>query len=98
MNGFTEGSIETLPKGKNLKVLLLDGNHFANVIYGHYNFQELLEHAIVPARVIRTLDNSRPAILCNKGMGQCLDHNDHTDIRQASLRGEIYCGHNSHSQ
>jgi hypothetical protein len=35
---------------------------------------------IVPARVIRTSDNSRPAILCNKGMGQCLDYNDHTDI------------------
>lgn len=64
MNGFTDGAIETLPKGKELKVLLLDGNHFANVIYGHYKFQELLEHA----------------------------------IRQASLRGEIYCGHNLRAQ
>lgn len=60
MSGFTEGAIATLPKGKDLKILLLDGNHFANVIYGMYKFQELLEHA----------------------------------IRQASLKGEIYCAHN----
>lgn len=46
MNGYSEGAIATLPKGKNLKVLLLDGNHLANVIYGIYRFQELLEHAI----------------------------------------------------
>jgi hypothetical protein len=29
-----------------LKILLLDGQHLANVIYGMYRFQELLEHAI----------------------------------------------------
>lgn len=46
MNGFSDGAVSTLPKGKELKVMLLDGNHFANVIYGHYKFQELLEHAI----------------------------------------------------
>lgn len=46
MNGFTDGVHETLPKGKELKVMLLDGNHLANVIYGHYRFQELLDHAI----------------------------------------------------
>jgi hypothetical protein len=63
MNGFSGGAIATLPKGKELKVLLLDGNHLANVIYGHYKFQELLEHS----------------------------------IRQASLRGEIYCAHNLQS-
>jgi hypothetical protein len=63
MNGFSDGAITTLPKGKELKVLLLDGNHLANVIYGLYKFQELLEHA----------------------------------IRQASLRGEIYCAHNLQS-
>lgn len=63
MNGFTDCAISTLPKGKELKVLLLDGNHLANVIYGLYKFQELLEHA----------------------------------IRQASLRGEIYCAHNLQS-
>lgn len=59
INGFTDGVISTLPRGKNLKILLLDGNHLANVIYGMYRFQELLEHA----------------------------------IRQASLKGEIYCSH-----
>lgn len=58
-----DGAIATLPKGKELKVLLLDGNHLANVIYGLYKFQELLEH----------------------------------DIRQVSLRGEIYCAHNLQS-
>jgi hypothetical protein len=46
MNGYTDGVLETLPKGKELKVLLLDGNHLANVIYGHYRFHELLDHAI----------------------------------------------------
>jgi hypothetical protein len=60
MNGFTEGAVSTLPRGKDLRILLLDGQHIANVVYGMYKFQELLEHA----------------------------------IRQASLRGEIYCGHN----
>ena len=60
MSGFTDGAIVTLPKGKDLKILLLDGTHLANVIYGMYKFQELLEHA----------------------------------IRQASLKGEIYCAHN----
>ena len=60
MSGFTDGAIATLPKGKDLKILLLDGNHLANVIYGMYKFQELLERA----------------------------------IRQASLKGEIYCAHN----
>jgi hypothetical protein len=59
MSGFTEGAIATLPKGKELKILLIDGQHFANVIHGMYRFQELLEHA----------------------------------IRQASLKGEIYCAH-----
>ncbi len=60
MNGFTDGAISTLPKGKELKILLLDGNHLANVIYGIYKFSDLLEHA----------------------------------VRQASLKGEIYCAHN----
>jgi hypothetical protein len=46
MNGYTDGVLETLPKGKELKVMLLDGNHLANVIYGHYRFQGLLDHAI----------------------------------------------------
>jgi hypothetical protein len=49
MNGFTDGALATLPKGKNLKILLLDGQHVANVIHGLYKFQELLEHAICQA-------------------------------------------------
>ena len=46
MNGYTDGVLATLPTGKELKILLLDGNHLANVIYGHYRFQDLLNHAI----------------------------------------------------
>lgn len=46
MHGYTDGVLETLPRGKELKVILLDGNHLANVIYGQYRFQELLNHAI----------------------------------------------------
>jgi hypothetical protein len=49
MNGFTKGVLETLPRGKELKVILLDGTHLANVFVGHYRFQELLEHAISEA-------------------------------------------------
>lgn len=59
MNGFTKGAMASLPKGKSLNMLLLDGTHLANVIFGQYKFQELLEHA----------------------------------IRQATLKGEIYCNH-----
>lgn len=39
MNGYTSGVVESISKGKELKVLLLDGNHLANVIYGQYAFQ-----------------------------------------------------------
>jgi hypothetical protein len=46
MNGYSSGVLESVSKGKELKVLLLDGNHFANVIYGQYKFSILLEHAI----------------------------------------------------
>jgi hypothetical protein len=60
MNGYTPGALASLPKGKELRVLLLDGQHIANVFFGMYKFQELLEHS----------------------------------IRQASLKGEIYCSHN----
>jgi hypothetical protein len=59
MNGFTNGAITTLTRGKDLKILLLDGNHLANVIYGIYKFQDLLDYS----------------------------------IRQASLKGIIYCTH-----
>lgn len=46
MNGYTSGVLESVAKGKELKILLLDGNHLANVIYGQYTFQQLLDHAI----------------------------------------------------
>ncbi len=46
MNGYTSGVLESVTKGKELKILLLDGNHLANVIYGQYTFQQLLDHAI----------------------------------------------------
>lgn len=59
MNGFTPGAISTLPKGKEIKVLLMDGTHMANCIFGMYKFQELVEHS----------------------------------IKQATLKGEIYCSH-----
>lgn len=46
MNGYTDGVLASLPRGKDIRVLLLDGTHLANVIYGIYSFQELLDHAI----------------------------------------------------
>ena len=55
MNGFTDSVLETLPRGKDLKVFLLDGNHLANVIYGQYTFVDLLEHAIRHATLLGQL-------------------------------------------
>lgn len=49
MQGFTKECLESLPKGKNLKVILLDGVHLSSVIFGNYTFSELLEHAISQA-------------------------------------------------
>jgi hypothetical protein len=49
MNGYSTEILESLPKGKKLTTLLLDGMHIANVIFGRYTFQELLEHAISQA-------------------------------------------------
>jgi hypothetical protein len=46
MNGYSSTVVESISKGKELKVLLLDGNHLANVIYGHYKLPILLDHAI----------------------------------------------------
>ncbi len=46
MNGYTSGVVESVAKGKDLKVLLLDGMHLSNVIYGRYTFTELLDHAV----------------------------------------------------
>jgi hypothetical protein len=49
MNGYSSEIIQSLPKGKKLTTLLLDGMHFSNVIFGRYTFQELLEHSISQA-------------------------------------------------
>jgi hypothetical protein len=46
MGGYTDGVVKGLPRGKELKVILLDGVHFSNVIFGLYTFQELLEHCV----------------------------------------------------
>lgn len=46
MEGYSSEVLQSLPKGKEIKVLLLDGVHLTNVLYGTYTFQELLEHAI----------------------------------------------------
>lgn len=49
MNGYTSSVCESIPKGKELRVILLDGVHLANVIYGQYTFQQLLNYAIKAA-------------------------------------------------
>jgi hypothetical protein len=49
MNGYSSEILQSLPKGKKLTTLLLDGMHFSNVIFGLYTFQELLEHSISQA-------------------------------------------------
>ncbi|MEA2336351.1 MAG: hypothetical protein QOE82_358 [Thermoanaerobaculia bacterium] len=59
MNGYSSEVLQSLPKGKTIKVVLLDGLHLTNVLCGNYTLNELLGHA----------------------------------IRNASLRGEIYCPH-----
>lgn len=46
MNGYTSTVADAATKGKEIRVLLLDGTHFANVIFGVYQFSELLEHSI----------------------------------------------------
>lgn len=46
MNGYSNEIIQSLPKGKKLTTLLLDGMHFSNVIFGRYTFRELLEHSL----------------------------------------------------
>ena len=46
MGGYTDGVVGGLPRGKEIKVMLLDGVHLSNVIFGLYTFQELLEHCI----------------------------------------------------
>jgi len=49
INGFTDGVLAALPRGKEIRVLLLDGTHVAKVIFGTYTFQQLLTHSIAHA-------------------------------------------------
>jgi hypothetical protein len=49
MNGYSSEILQSLPKGKKLTTLLLDGMHFSNVIFGKYTFQELFEHSLSQA-------------------------------------------------
>jgi hypothetical protein len=49
MNGYSSEVLQSLPKGKAIKVVLLDGNHITNVLCGHYTLKELLDHAIAQA-------------------------------------------------
>lgn len=46
MNGYTDGVLASLPTGREIRVLLLDGVHLANTIFGNYTFRQLLDHAI----------------------------------------------------
>jgi hypothetical protein len=46
MNGYSDGVIASLPRGKEIRVLLLDGIHLAKAVFGPYNFKQLLDHAI----------------------------------------------------
>jgi hypothetical protein len=49
MNGFSSEMLLSLPHGKRLTVLLLDGIHIANVLSGLYSFSRLLSTAIESA-------------------------------------------------
>lgn len=46
MSGFTSAAVQTLPHGKEINMMLLDGVHLSNVLFGHYSFKQLLDHAI----------------------------------------------------
>lgn len=46
MSGFTDGVTSTLPHGKELSMMLLDGVHLTAVLTGQYTFKQLLDHAI----------------------------------------------------
>ena len=46
MNGFTDSVKSTATMGKDIQILLFDGVHLANVIYGMYRFTELLDYAL----------------------------------------------------
>ena len=62
MNGYSDEILQSLPKGKKLTTLLLDGMHFSNVIFGRYTFNELLEHALKSASLEGVIYCSRDLI------------------------------------
>ncbi|KMZ12459.1 hypothetical protein BHUM_03938c [Candidatus Burkholderia humilis] len=41
MSGFTDGVLNSLPRGKNFTMMLLDGVHLTSVLVGQYRFQQL---------------------------------------------------------
>ncbi|YAF95057.1 MAG: hypothetical protein AB3A66_21125 [Nodularia sp. CChRGM 3473] len=45
INGYSSEVLQSLTRGKDIKLILLDGRHLMNVISGIYTFQELLEYA-----------------------------------------------------
>ncbi|USK41826.1 restriction endonuclease (plasmid) [Cytobacillus firmus] len=61
MNGYSKEFLNSLPRGKELKVILLDGVHLTNSIYGNYTFNELLEFSIEEATL-------RSNIYCNPNL------------------------------
>jgi hypothetical protein len=46
MNGFSSEVAESLVKGKEVKVVLLEGRHIVNVLSGLYTLNELVAHAV----------------------------------------------------
>jgi len=49
INGFSDEILKSLPRGKDLRIMLLDGVHFVNILSGIYTFKELLDYAISEA-------------------------------------------------
>lgn len=46
MGGYSSEILQSLPKGKDLKILLMDGTHIAKVLFGVCTFKDILENAI----------------------------------------------------
>lgn len=63
MNGYSSEITQSLPKGKKISTLLLDGMHFSNVIFGRYTFNELLDYAISEASL-------KGEIYCNQNLSK----------------------------
>jgi hypothetical protein len=49
MNGYSKEALASLPKGREIKVLLFDGGHIMNVLSQIYSFKELMDHALKQA-------------------------------------------------